>query len=198
MVQTAMKLATSTQALEELMIGNERFFMGEVIHPHQSSKRRAEVQANQEPFALILTCADSQLDPAIIFDQGLGDLYTIRVGGNVVDQAVSGSIELAVQKFDIPLIMVLGHSRCSAVEAAVTGEASGHVFGLIDAIQPALDRAKTEPGDLVDNAVRANATVTAEELRHAEPFLAERFHAGKLKIVAAYYDGVSGEVEILA
>jgi carbonic anhydrase len=128
----------------------------------------------------------------------LGDLYTIRVGGNVVDQAVSGSIELAVQKFDIPLIMVLGHSRCSAVEAAVTGEASGHVFGLIDAIQPALDRAKTEPGDLIDNTVRANATVTAEELRHAEPFLAERFHAGKLKIVAAYYDGVSGEVEILA
>jgi carbonic anhydrase len=128
----------------------------------------------------------------------LGDLYVVRVGGNVVDAAVLGSIELAVQKFDIRLIVVMGHGHCSAVETAIQGQANGHLIGLMNALRPAIEKVKDEPGDLLDNAIRANARLMAEQLRRDDPMMADRFEAGQLKIVAAYYDGVTGEVEILA
>jgi len=148
--------------------------------------------------AVILGCADSRVPPEVIFDQGLGDLFVVRVAGNVVDDIVLGSIEYAAAHLHTPLIVVLGHFRCGAVGATVAGgELEGHLPGLAAAIQPAVDRVKGLPGDLVDHAVRANARMVADQLESSAPVLAELVEAGRLKIVATCYDLDTGAVELL-
>jgi len=191
-------MITSEQALKELMRGNERFVASNLSHPNQSAFRRSEVAGGQHPFAIILTCADSRLSPEIIFDQGLGDLFVIRVAGNIIDEAILGSIEYAAEHLHSPLMVVLGHSHCGAVGATVTGgELEGHLPSLAQAIQPAVEEAKTQGGDLLDNAVRANAKMVAEQLKASEPVLAKLVRAGQLKVVAARYSLNRGKVEIL-
>ena len=147
---------------------------------------------------MILGCADSRVPPEVIFDQGLGDLFVVRVAGNVVDDIVLGSIEYAAAHLHTPLIVVLGHFRCGAVGATVAGgELEGHLPSLAAAIQPAVDRVKGLPGDLVDHAVRANARMVADQLESSAPVLAELVEAGRLKIVATCYDLDTGAVELL-
>jgi carbonic anhydrase len=107
------------EVLLRLMNGNKLYVAGEPRHPHQTLERRVEVANGQKPFAAILGCSDSRVPPEILFDQGLGDLFVIRVAGNVVDDAVQGSIEYAVEELAVPLVMVLGQGRCGAVKAAV-------------------------------------------------------------------------------
>jgi carbonic anhydrase len=136
--------------------------------------------------------------PEVIFDQGLGDLFVIRVAGNVLDDIVVGSVEYAAAHLHTPLIVVLGHARCGAVGATVAGgELEGHLPSLAEAIQPAVDQVQGLPGDLVDNAVRANAKMVAEQLKSSHPVLSELVNAGALKIVAARYDLDTGLVELL-
>jgi carbonic anhydrase len=198
MTQPATEIPTADQALERLMAGNKRYVAAQQVHPHQTPERCVELKDGQYPFAVILGCADSRVPPEVIFDQGLGDLFVIRVAGNVLDDLVLGSIEYAVAHLHTPLIVVLGHSNCGAVGATVEGgELEGHLPSLAAAIQPAVDQAKSLPGDLVDNAVRANATMVVEQLEASEPVLSELVDAGKLKVVAARYDLDTGEVELL-
>lgn len=189
---------TGDQALNKLVSGNKRYVDSTLSHPHQTASRRSELAAGQHPFAIILGCADSRVAPEIIFDQGLGDLFVIRVAGNIVDDAILGSIEYAAEHLHTPLMVVLGHSNCGAVGATVAGgELEGHLPSLAEAIQPAVEQARGQEGDLLDNAVRANANMVAEQVKASEPVLAHLVKAGKLKVVAARYDLDSGKVDFL-
>jgi carbonic anhydrase len=189
---------TGQEALQRLLDGNRRYVDARLEHPDQAPERRLALRTGQHPFAVILGCADSRVPPEVIFDQGLGDLFVIRVAGNVLDDMILGSMEYAEIHLNTPLIMVLGHSRCGAVEATVAGgKAEGHIFSLTSAIQPAVDWAKEHSGDLVDNAVKANAKMVAEELKTAGAHFTELVDAGRLLIVPAYYDLETGIVEIL-
>ena len=189
---------TGDQALQKLVAGNKRYVRIAFLHPDQTRKRRTQVATGQAPFAIVLSCSDSRVPPELVFDQGLGDLFIIRVAGNVVSNEVLGSIEYAAEHFGSPLVMVLGHERCGAVDATVQGgEAPGHIGSLVDAIKPAVEKVKGKPGDLLDNAVRANIELVADQLANSKPILSEFVHNGKLKVVGARYDLDTGVVEII-
>lgn len=189
---------SADQALQQLMDGNQRYSRHKLAHPHQDGNRLLELAKGQHPFATILSCADSRVTPEIVFDQGLGDLFVVRVAGNIIDNAVLGSIEYAAQYLGVPLVMVLGHERCGAVSAAVEGgSAPVHINSLVQAIQPAVEKAKGSSGDLIDNAVRANVQMVVSQMKASEP-LAGLVRSQKLKIVGGRYDLDKGAVEIIA
>jgi carbonic anhydrase len=191
------------EVLLRLMNGNKLYVAGKPRHPRQTLERRVEVANGQKPFAAILGCSDSRVPPEILFDQGLGDLFVIRVAGNVVDDAVQGSIEYAVEELAVPLIMVLGHERCGAVKAAVDvvekgGQLPGQIETIINEIKPAVEKAKEEPGNLLDNAIDANVSMVVDKLKVSKPIIAKFVEEGKLKVVGANYGLKSGIVRIIA
>jgi len=188
------------EALKRLLQGNARFVSGHLTHagPEQIAEARGAGAKGQNPFAVIVGCSDSRVGPEIVFDQGLGDLFVVRTAGEVVDSAALGSIEYAVEHLGSSLIVVLGHERCGAVSAAVAGaKEPGHIAAVLKAIEPAVKQTKGNPGDPVENAVRAQALDVAKQLQEAEPILAERVQSGKLKIVAARYDLDTGKIDLL-
>ena len=181
-----------------LIEGNRRYATSRPSHTNQTAVRRGEIAAGQHPFAVIVGCADSRVPPEILFDQGLGDLFVIRVAGHVVDEAVVASIEYAVAHLGIRYVMVLGHERCGAVEATVKGgHEPGHIGSLAAAIRPAVDEAADQPGDRVDNVVRANVARTVRQLKASAPILKEGVERGNLTIAGARYDLDDGTVTIL-
>ncbi len=185
------------QSLNELIQGNKRYAGTWPRHPHQSAARRKEVAQAQHPFACILSCSDSRVPPEIIFDQGIGDLFVVRVAGNIADDAAIGSLEYAVERLGTPLIVVLGHKRCGAVQAAVSGgRARQHLDSITKVIEPAVAIARKQPGDVVDNAVEANVQVVVKQLGSSQPTLAELVKNGKLKIVGATYDLDTGLINL--
>jgi carbonic anhydrase len=185
-------------ALARLVDGNERFVAGTTTHPDQSVERRTELAGGQQPFAIVLTCSDSRVPPELIFDQGIGDLFVIRNAGNLLDDHVIGSIEYAVEHLHTTLVVVLGHTKCGAVSAAVAGgEVPGHLKSIVDSLESAVAMAKKKPGDAVDNAVRINARLSAAALAQTGPIIGEAVTAGQVKIVAARYDIATGQVEFL-
>ena len=189
---------TGKDALNKLIAGNKRYQEGNLEHPHQTLKRRGDLASGQEPFACVLSCADSRVPPEIIFDQGLGDLFVLRVAGNVVNDMILGSLEYAVEHLGAPLIVVLGHKRCGAVSATVQGgTAPGKIGSLVQAIQPAVDTVKGQSGDPVDNAAKENIKRGVEQLKAAAPILSEKVNAGQLQIAGAFYDLDTGEVILL-
>ena len=193
-----MTIPDSTKALERLLDGNRRFMAGHPVHPHQGADRRAELVGGQKPFAAIFTCSDSRVPPEIIFDCGLGDLFVMRAAGNVLDKLLLGSIEYAAEHLGVGLVMVLGHSHCGAVTAAVEGShASGHIKSLTKRIRPAVEQAAASGGDAIDAAVTANVQLAVAKLRASEPILAHLIAEGKLLIVGARYELESGEVRLL-
>jgi carbonic anhydrase len=189
------------EALKRLLEGNARFVSGT---PHLWShdailKRRSELVKEQKPFAIVVGCSDSRVGPEVVFDEGLGDLFVIRTAGEVVDPICLGSIEYGVEHLGASLIVVLGHQRCGAVSAAVSGgKEEGHIPEVLKAIEPAIAECKGMSGDPVDNAVRANALYVAKQLEGAPPILAERVHSHQLKVVSARYDLDTGKVEVLS
>ena len=185
-------------AQQKLIDGNKRYVNAKLSHPNQTDQRRTEVAKGQHPFAAIVSCSDSRVPPEIIFDQGLGDLFVIRLAGNILDDAALGSLEYAVEHLGVKYIMVLGHERCGAVDATVKGgEVPGHISSLVKAIQPAVEKVKNQPGDLLDNAVRANVTMVVQQLKSSGPILEELVKKGDLAIAGARYDLDDGEVTIL-
>lgn len=185
-------------AWRKLADGNAHFVRGRSTHPNQSVSRRDEVAKGQHPFAVIVGCSDSRLSPEIVFDQGLGDLFVVRVAGNIVDDNALGSIEYAVEHLGARLIVVLGHEKCGAVAAAVASDhADGHVDSIVKAIQPAVIKATTEHGDVVDNAVKENVRQVVAEIRTSEPVLAKLVKSGKVKVIGARYDLDSGRVQLV-
>jgi carbonic anhydrase len=181
--------------LAELKAGNDRHVKVAYQHPHESGARRGELVSGQHPGAVILSCADSRVAPEIVFDQGLGDLFDIRVAGNIAPDAEVASMEYAVEHLHTPLIVVMGHQSCGAVGAAIdTAAAPGHLPTLIDAIRPAVEKARTMPGNLSDNAVRMNVEMVVEQLRRSQPVLAEAVAAGHVRIIGAVYSLETGRV----
>lgn len=190
---------SADEGLLRLKQGNQRFVEGKPIKPNQDSKRIKEVSTAQFPFATIVGCSDSRVPNEIIFDQGLGDLFIVRTAGQVATYASWGSIEFAEEILGTNLIVVLGHTQCGAVKAAVTvPEVPGHIVTLINAIKPAVEKAKANaPLDLLDASIRENILMQVEQLRALEPVLAKRVREGTLKILGAVYDLNSGKVEFL-
>jgi len=186
------------EALKRLSEGNKRYAIGKFIRPHQTSVRRAELIDGQHPFAIVLGCSDSRIPVELVFDQGVGDLFVVRVAGNIADDVVLGSIEYAAAHLHVPLAVVMGHGGCGAVAATASGgELEGHLPVIATAIRPAVDKVKTQQGDLVNNAARANAVMVAEKLKASKPVLSELVRSGKLTVVAAFYDIKSGKVEFI-
>ncbi|HQE81155.1 MAG TPA: carbonic anhydrase [Syntrophorhabdaceae bacterium] len=184
------------EPLELLMEGNKRYVSGKPIHPNQDTARRTELSSGQRPFAVIVGCSDSRVPPEIIFDQGIGDIFVIRVAGNIVDDVALGSIEYAVEHLGTELVVVLGHSKCGAVTATVKGgEAHGHIGSIVHIIMPAVEKAKTQQGDMVENAIRNNMDMVTEAIKSAEPIITKSIKEGRLKVISAYYDIDTGVVE---
>lgn len=185
------------EALTRLKEGNQRFVSGQSSKPRQDFSRIKEVAEGQFPFATIVGCSDSRVPNEIIFDQGLGDLFIVRTAGQVSSYASWGSIEFAEEILGTKLIVVLGHTKCGAVNAAVTlPEVPGHIITLINAIKPAVEKAKKkEPASLLDAAIRENVAMQVEQLKGLEPVLAKRVREGSIKIIGALYDLNSGKIE---
>jgi carbonic anhydrase len=186
-----------SRTLTELLAGNRRFVAGRAVHPHQTLARMRELAKGQHPSAIILGCADSRVPPEVLFDKGLGDLFIVRVAGNLVNDENLGSIEYAVEHLGSRLIVVLGHERCGAVSAAVQGgEAPGHVGKLLEALHPSIEESKGKPGDAVENAMRANVTHMVS-LIVADEMLEPMIKSGKVKVVGARYALTSGAVSLV-
>ncbi len=198
MGRTMDKRPTADEALQTLLEGNKRFVTGNLEHPNHCEESRQSVADGQEPFVTVLTCADSRVPPVDIFDQGIGDIFVIRVAGNIIGDHSLGSIEYAVQHLHTPLVMVMGHSCCGAV-GAVASEAKldGHMSSFTAPIQTAIKNVKDQDGDLVNNAAKELAVMVASQIEKSEPIINEIAAAGKVKVVPAYYDLKTGEVSIL-
>ena len=185
-------------ALDRLMEGNKRFVNDELQHHDLSRQMREHLIEGQSPFAVILTCADSRLLPNVIFDQGLEDLFVIRVAGNVAREKILGSIEYAVANLGVRLVMVLGHEKCGAVGAAMDGEEhEGHIDVILNEIKPAVYMARKQEGDTLENAVKNNAIFTQERIKESHPILNKAVKEQDLRVVSGYYHLVTGEVDLL-
>ena len=187
------------EAISKLKEGNGRYASGNLQHPGQTTERRAELAKSQHPFAIIVSCSDSRVPPEIVFDQGLGDLFVVRVAGNVIDDHSQGSIEYAVDHLAVRLVVVLGHQSCGAVKAAketiaAKTKATAHIQSLITAIQPAVEA--TINGDL-DATVKANVKDVVQALSSSTPILKPKVDSGEVQVIGAYYSLDTGSVTFL-
>jgi carbonic anhydrase len=193
------------EALQRLMDGNQRFVEAKMNATSMcDATSRGKLAKSQHPYAIILSCSDSRVPPELIFDQALGEIFVVRVAGNVADPIVVGSIEYAAEHLGSKLIMVLGHERCGAVTATVNakGKAEGNIGSIVKAIEPAAKEAKKiakgKPvEEVVECAVDLNAKQVAASLTKRSKPLAEELKHGKIKIVAAKYDLDDGKVTLL-
>lgn len=198
-------LDQAREHLKFLEEGNQRFVAGEMRHPNQSPQRRERLVDRQGPMAVVVACADSRVTPEIVFDVGLGDLFVVRVAGNVVDELVIGSVEYALTALSTPLVVVLGHTNCGAVKAALERQRryrflSFSLSSLVTAIQPAIDRAREgskADDDVLGLAVRHNATIMAERLVERSSIAQHLVRRRQLLVLPAVYDLRTGEVEWL-
>ncbi len=194
-------------ALKKLMEGNHRFASHHMRHPDETLARRISLARNgQHPFAVVLSCSDSRIPPEIVFDQGLGDLFVVRVAGNISDDAVIGSIEYAAGHLGIPLLVVLGHENCGAVHAAIDNQKEGHLAALVEAILPAVEKVRSrhpQPAQHETSAhfneevSQANVEAVIGKLTASEPILAPMIREKRLVVVGGYYHLASGKVSLL-
>jgi carbonic anhydrase len=185
--------------LKELKAGNDHHVAKQYQHPHQTAARQRELAGGQHPHAVVLSCADSRVAPEIILDQGLGDLFDIRVAGNIASDTELASIEYAAAHLHTPLVVVLGHQKCGAVTAAAEpGEGEGHLPALLALIRPAVEKARGQQGDLIENAVRINVENVVRQIRSSTPVLREFVDRGALTVVGAVYSLDSGQITWLA
>ncbi|NQU44808.1 carbonic anhydrase [bacterium] len=200
-------MISAMEALERLRQGNRRFASG--AHGHasfRSQARRARLLEGQKPFAVILGCSDSRAPVEIIFDQGLGDLFVIRVAGNIVAPSQVGSIEFAAEKYGARLVVVLGHTRCGAIEATIeelrrpTESQSRNLRSIVDRIRPAIEdlldtELRHDPENLAHHAIRANVRASVNHLRHGSDILEQLIQSKCLIVVGAEYSLETGEVD---
>ena len=189
------------QALAKLKEGNERFVADPAACFEKLAERRREIALGQAPFAAVVACSDSRVPPELLFGRGLGELFIIRDAGNTVDTVGLGSIQYAVEHLGVPLLVVLGHRRCGAVQAAIAVVKDNAIFPgsigqMVEPIVPAVLKAQGVSGDLQENAVRENVRRTVTRLRASpEPILEEPLQQGRLRIVGARYDLDEGRVD---
>ncbi|CAH1002517.1 Carbonic anhydrase [Neolewinella maritima] len=187
---------TQDQVLTRLQEGNARFVDDKLDGQLQDSNRRNSLTSGQEPYAIILSCADSRVVPELAFDAGLGELFVIRVAGNIANSSSIASIEYAVANLGTGIIMVLGHESCGAVTAAMKGGDNGkNLNHLVEHITPAIQSAPE--GASVNDVVKENARLTAKQLKDSSDIIRDAVSAGKVQIVPAFYHLGSGKVDIL-
>ena len=190
------------EAAGKLMDGNKRFVAGSLSQKNVGDARRKELAGGQHPFAIVVTCSDSRVAPEIIFDEGLGDIFVVRVAGNVLDPISLGSIEYAAEHLHAPLLILLGHESCGAVSAALDakGEPEGNIGAIVKKIMPAIEKAKAKGGsrdDILANAIKENVILSYKDICGKSPLLTHLIDKGELKVVAGVYHLASGEVEQL-
>lgn len=188
---------TCVLSYKTLRKGNQAYSEGNSVFPNSDLEARKKVVEGQNPFAVILCCSDSRVVPELIFDTGIGDLFVIRVAGNIIDDAIIASIEYAVSKLHSSLVVVLGHESCGAVTAAVNDVNEGHLGVLVEKIKPAVEKAKQMEGELINNAIKQNAILIAELLSNSDPILKPKYDDKTLKILPAYYSLETGKVDFL-
>ena len=200
-------MISAQEALDRLREGNRRFTSGLLSRATFTSQtRRNELAEGQEPFAIILGCSDSRVPAEIVFDQGLGDLFVIRVAGNIVASSQVGSVEFAAARFGTRLVVVLGHSRCGAVLATLeelqqpTDKQSRNLRSIVDRVRPSVEsllatELRHDPGALVRHAVRANIRVSANHLRHGSEILEQLIRKEGLVVVGAEYSLETGLID---
>jgi carbonic anhydrase len=195
LIQISLYGITPDQALQTLMEGNQRFSKDKSLHLDRASERRQELISTQTPFATIVGCSDSRVAPEIVFDQGIGDLFIVRVAGNVVGPLELDSVDYSVLYLKSSMIMVLGHEDCGAVKAVIGGNTKG-IEAVAELIQPAVDATKMQKDNRLENTIKTNAKMMADQLRNS-PVLSGLIVKKKLSIVAAYYNFHTGKVELL-
>ena len=194
-VQKSQDKITPDSVVVELKNGNAHHAAHRYNHPHETAMRLRQLASGQHPHAEVLSCADSRVPPEILFDQGLGDLFVVRVAGNVVSDTELGSLEYGAEHLHVPLLIVLGHQRCGAVTAAIEGgEAPGHLSALTELLRPAVEKTRGMPGDRIENVVRANVEMVVKQLRTSGPVLEKLVSRGELKVVGAIYSLDTGQV----
>lgn len=201
-------MSQAIDALRRLQEGNQRFVEDARID-HPIADARAQTVDGQKPFCIVLGCSDSRVPAEIVFDQGLGDLFVIRVAGNIATSAQVGSVEFAATQFGTPLVVVLGHSRCGAIRATIDqlrapqSDLSPGLSAIVDNIAPSVEAlveeaaSRTEDGanTLVDQATRANISATADDLRNESQIIRTLINRGELLVVGAQYELETGAVE---
>jgi carbonic anhydrase len=193
------------EAIARLRDGNRRFAAGESSRDGLGLNRRAELVAAQDPLAIVLGCSDSRVPAEIVFDQGLGDLFVIRVAGNIVAPSQVGSVEFAAARFGTPLVVVLGHSGCGAITAALEdirrpGPQSRNLRSIVDRVRPAVQsvvdvRPDAPDAEILEPAIRANIRASAGQLRHASALLEQLIDANQFRVVGAEYSLETGVVD---
>jgi len=192
---------SSDAALERLMKGNNRYVHGN-MQRHDFAAERAALAKGQNPFASILSCADSRIGPEFAFDAGRGDIFVCRIAGNFASAEMIASLEYSVAVLNSPLILVLGHQACGAVDSTIKQVKDGASFpgqipSLTEALTPAVQAVANQPGDLLVNAIKENVVLTIQKLQTAEPILSEAVNQKKLKVVGGVYDLKTGKVELV-
>jgi carbonic anhydrase len=193
------------EVLKRLLEGNKRFLEGKLSHPGRAPRDFQPLAEGQAPETVIIGCADSRVAPEIIFDQGVGDLFVVRVAGNIVSGAgptVKGSVEFAVGELGARLIMVLGHDACGACKAAIThieanDKLPGSIGDLIDPIRPVVRKVAGQKGDKLTNVIKANVLEGVKKLEGLDPILAKLVASKELKIVGGVYNLATGKVEMV-
>ena len=189
---------TPDEVIKKLLDGNKRFVEMNYKSGKKDKELRESLVGGQDPIAIILSCSDSRVHPSVIFDKGLGELFTVRVAGNILDETVIGSIEYAILNTNASLIVVLGHQNCGAVSAAISGgEALGCISKITEYIKPAVESVSGKEGDLSCNVAEENVKNVVKSLQKLEPIIASRQKDGSIKVVGAYYSLETGEIHLV-
>ncbi|HAP08189.1 MAG TPA: hypothetical protein DCR20_10205 [Planctomycetaceae bacterium] len=184
------------QAFRRILDGHWRYLQNERQQIHVTHEDRQRHAEGQFPFAAILGCADSRVSPEVIFDQGQGDLFVVRVAGNVLGEFEQASLEYAVQNLGVRLVLVMGHEQCGAVKAAIGGTVIPGVLGqLINEIRPAVEQAQGQDGDLLNNAIRSNVCHTVDMLLERSAAIRDLVAAGEVRVIGLVYDLASGDLQ---
>jgi carbonic anhydrase len=189
-------------ALQKLMDGNKRFVAGTLAQKDLSAAKREGLSKGQNPFAIVLTCSDSRVPPELLFDQGLGDVFVVRVAGNIVDPIALGSIEYAAEHLGSPLLLILGHSKCGAVKATLEakGKPDGNIGAIVKKIMPAVDVAKKKggtPDEILETAIKENMKNVYTDVMKNSTIIPHLVEEGKFMIAAGEYDITSGKIEMI-
>ncbi|WEI18716.1 carbonic anhydrase [Acinetobacter proteolyticus] len=199
-------MLTAQEALERLKAGNARFVKGEAVQQKLlSHQERAEMASEQNPFAIVLGCSDSRVPTEMVFDQGLGDLFVIRVAGNIVAPSQVGSVEFAAERYDCAVVVVLGHSHCGAIQATIDTlmnpqqPPSSNLMSIVNRVRPSVEilmqtDLKNDLKKLSAHAVRSNVFASVNQLRHGSAVLESLIEKGKMIVVGAEYSLETGEV----
>ncbi len=195
----SLQAITPDEALTRLLDGNKRYVQDRLLHPDRSAERREAVSSKQEPFAVVVGCSDSRVPPEIVFDQGVGDLFVVRVAGNVVGPVELDSIEYSVKYLHSSLIIILGHERCGAVDAVLSGN-TADIEAVSNLIEPSIKVCKKEckekGEDLLNLCIKSNAKNVADFVKNS-PLIAKYVEEKKIAVIAGYYDLNTGKIEIL-